>query len=210
MDVFDLVASITLDSSEYEDGLNDASQTTKSFGKRMGGALKTAGKIGAASIAAVGTAGALMAKKIWSGTQELAEYGDHIDKMSQKMGISAQAYQEWDAVLQHSGTSIDSMRRGMTTLSQQAQKGADAFDKLGISQEELASMSQEELFSATIEGLQKMEAGTERTALAQQLLGGSAKELGALLNTSAEETQKMKDRVFCLRRIRLLKALQAL
>ena len=195
MDVFDLVASITLDSSEYEEGLSDASNTTKNFSSKLGGTLKKAGKIGAASIAAVGAAGALMAKKIWSGTQELAEYGDHIDKMSQKMGISAQAYQEWDAVLQHSGTSIDSMRRGMTTLSQQAQKGADAFDKLGISQEQLASMSQEELFSATIEGLQKMEAGTERTALAQQLLGGSAKELGALLNTSAEETQKMKDRV---------------
>lgn len=195
MDVFDLVASITLDSSEYENGLNDASTKTKSFGQKLGSGLKTAGKIGAASIAAVGVAGAAMAKSLWNGTKELAEYGDHIDKMSQKMGISAQAYQEWDAVMQHSGTSIDTMKRGMTTLSQQAQKGAEEFEKLGISQEQLASMSQEELFAATIEGLQKMEAGTERTALAQQLLGGSAKELGALLNTSAEETQKMKDRV---------------
>lgn len=195
MDVFDLVASITLDSSEYEDGLNDASTKTRSFGQKLGSGLKTAGKIGAASIAAVGMAGAAMAKSIWNGTKELAEYGDHIDKMSQKMGISAQAYQEWDAVMQHSGTSIDTMKRGMTTLSQQAQKGAEEFEKLGISQEQLASMSQEELFSATIEGLQNMEAGTERTALAQKLLGGSAKELGALLNTSAEETQKMKDRV---------------
>lgn len=195
MDIFDLVAKITLDSSEYEDGINEASQTTKSFGKRMGSALKTAGKIGAVSIAAVGTAGVAMAKNLWNGTKELAEYGDNIDKMSQKMGISAQAYQEWDAVMQHSGTSIDSMQRGMITLSKAAEKGAEEFEALGISQEQLASMSQEELFSATIEGLQNMEAGTERTALAQKLLGGSAKELGALLNTSAEETQKMKDRV---------------
>ena len=195
MDIFDLVAKITLDSSEYEDGINEASQTTKSFGKRMGSALKTAGKIGAVSIAAVGTAGVAMAKSLWNGTKELAEYGDNIDKMSQKMGISAQAYQEWDAVMQHSGTSIDSMQRGMITLSKAAEKGAEEFEALGISQEQLASMSQEELFAKTIEGLQNMEAGTERTALAQKLLGGSAKELGALLNTSAEETQKMKDRV---------------
>lgn len=195
MDIFDLVAKITLDSSEYENGINEASQTTKSFGKRMGSVLKTAGKIGAVSIAAVGTAGVAMAKNLWNGTKELAEYGDNIDKMSQKMGISAQAYQEWDAVMQHSGTSIDSMQRGMMTLSKAAEKGAEEFEALGISQEQLASMSQEELFAATIEGLQNMEAGTERTALAQKLLGGSAKELGALLNTSAEETQKMKDRV---------------
>lgn len=195
MDIFDLVAKITLDSSEYENGINDASETTKSFGKRMGSALKTAGKIGAVSIAAVGTAGVAMAKNLWNGTKELAEYGDNIDKMSQKMGISAQAYQEWDAVMQHSGTSIDSMQRGMITLSKAAEKGAEEFEALGISQEQLASMSQEELFAATIEGLQNMEAGTERTALAQKLLGGSAKELGALLNTSAEDTQAMKDRV---------------
>jgi hypothetical protein len=195
MDIFDLVAKITLDSSEYENGINDASETTKSFGKRMGSALKTAGKIGAVSIAAVGTAGVAMAKNLWNGTKELAEYGDNIDKMSQKMGISAQAYQEWDAVMQHSGTSIDSMQRGMITLSKAAENGAEEFEALGISQEQLASMSQEELFAATIEGLQNMEAGTERTALAQKLLGGSAKELGALLNTSAEDTQAMKDRV---------------
>lgn len=195
MDIFDLVAKITLDASEYVKGINDASQTTKSFGSKMGSALKTAGKIGAVSIAAVGTAGAAMAKSLWNGTKELAEYGDNIDKMSQKMGISAQAYQEWDAVLQHSGTSIEGMKRGMTTLAQQAEKGAEEFEALGISQEELANMSQEELFAKTIEGLQNMEAGTERTVLAQKLLGGSAKELGALLNTSAEDTQKMKDRV---------------
>ena len=195
MDIFDLVAKITLDSSEYENGINDASETTKSFGKRMGSALKTAGKIGAASIAAVGAAGVAMAKNLWNGTKELAEYGDNIDKMSQKMGISAQAYQEWDAVMQHSGTSIDAMQRGMTTLSKAAENGAEEFEALGISQEQLANMSQEELFAATIEGLQSMEAGTERTVLAQKLLGGSAKELGALLNTSAEDTQAMKDRV---------------
>ena len=195
MDVFDLVAKISLDTSEYDSGLDSASQKTKSFGSKMGSALKTAGKVGAVAIGAVGAAGAAMTKSIISGTKELAEYGDNIDKMSQKMGISAQAYQEWDAVMQHSGTSIDSMQRGMTTLAKQAENSAEEFEKLGISQEELASMSQEELFAKTIEGLQNMESGTERTVLAQKLLGGSAKELGALLNTSAAETQAMKDRV---------------
>ena len=195
MNVFDLVASITLDSSEYDSALNDTSNKTKTFGQKLGSGLKTAGKVGAVALGAVATAGTVVAKSFWNGAQELAEYGDNIDKMSQKMGISAEAYQEWDAVMQHSGTSIDGMKRGMTTLAQQAEKGAEEFEKLGISQEELASMSQEDLFAKTIEGLQNMESGTERTVLAQKLLGGSAKELGALLNTSAEDTQKMKDRV---------------
>lgn len=136
-----------------------------------------------------------MTGAIASGVSEVAEYGDGIDKMSQKLGISAEAYQEWDAILQHSGTSIDSMQRGMTTLSKAAEEGSDAFARLGLSQDEVASMNQEELFAATIKGLQNMESGTERTVLAQQLLGGSAKELGALLNTSAEDTEAMRQRV---------------
>ena len=83
----------------------------------------------------------------------------------------------------------------MQTLQKNAIDSADKFEKLGISQEQLASMSTEDLFSATITGLQNMGEGAERTALASELLGGSAKELGALLNTSAEDTQAMRDRV---------------
>lgn len=136
-----------------------------------------------------------MTTALVSATGNVAEYGDNIDKMSQKLGISSDAYQEWDAVLQHSGSSIDAMSRGMVTLQKNAVDNAEAFEALGISQEQLATMSTEELFSATITGLQEMGEGAERTALASKLLGGSAKELGPLLNTSAEDTAAMKDRV---------------
>ena len=126
---------------------------------------------------------------------EVAAYGDNIDKASQKLGISAEAYQEWDAVLQHSGTSIDSMGIGMKTLANAAASGAEEFQKLGISQQEAASMSREELFSKTITALQNVTDENERAAIAQKLFGRSAMELGPLLNTSAADTQAMKDRV---------------
>ena len=191
MDVFDLVAKLSLDDSEYNDGLSNAESKASSFGS----GLKTAMGVGAVAVGAVTTAVGVVSGKFASGISSLAEYTDHIDKQSQKMGLSAEAYQEWSAVLEHSGTSIDAMKRGMTTLATKAESGSDSFEKLGLSIEDVQSMSQEELFDKTIEGLQEMEAGTERTALAQELLGGSSKELGALLNTSAEETQAMKDRV---------------
>ncbi len=195
MDLFDLVAKIALDSSEYERGLDNASGKASSFGDKLKGGLATAAKVGATAIAAVGSATAALGSAMVKGVGNLASYGDNIDKMSQKMGLSAQAYQEWDAIMQHSGASIDSMQRGMTTLSSAVENGSDAFAALGISLEDASSMSQEELFSATITALQNMESGTERTVLAQKLLGGSAKELGALLNTSAEDTEAMRQRV---------------
>lgn len=191
MDLLSLVAKLSLDSSEYEKGLGDA----ETKGSTFGSGLKKAAAVGASAVAAVGSAAIAAGTALVKSTGDVAAYGDNIDKMSQKMGISAQAYQEWDAIMQHSGTSIDSMSRGMQTLQRNAVNSADKFEKLGISQEQLASMSTEDLFSATITGLQNMGEGAERTALASELLGGSAKELGALLNTSAEDTQAMRDRV---------------
>ena len=195
MDVFDLFAKLTLDDGQYKESLEGDAEAGNSFASKVKGALGTAGKVGAAAIGAVTAASAAFSGAIVKGVGDVASYGDNIDKMSQKMGMSAQAYQEWDAIMQHSGTSIDSMARGMTTLSKAAENGSDAFQALGISQEEIASMSQEELVAKTIEGLQNMESGTERTVLAQKLLGGASKELGALLNTSAEDTEAMRQRV---------------
>ena len=195
MDIFDLVAKLTLDTTPYEDGLKGAESDATSVGSKIGGVLgKIGGGIGVA-VGAVTTGVTALSGALVDGVTDLASYGDNIDKMSQKMGISAEAYQEWDAVMQHSGTSIESMTRGMQTLQKNAVNSAEKFEALGITQEQLASMSTEELFSATITGLQNMGEGAERTALASELLGGSAKELGALLNTSAEDTQAMKDRV---------------
>jgi len=195
MNVFDLAASLTLDKKNYEDGLNQAEGKAESSGNKIGNTFAKVGKVAVAGFAAVGTATATAMTMFVKSTGKVAEYGDNIDKMSQKMGISAQAYQEWDAIMQHSGTSIDSMSRGMQTLQKNAVNSAEKFEALGISQEQLANMSTEELFSATITGLQNMGEGAERTALASELLGGSAKELGALLNTSAEDTEAMRQKV---------------
>lgn len=134
-------------------------------------------------------------KSLVSSVSELSEYGDHIDKQSQKMNMSAQAYQEWDAVMRHSGTTIDNMQMSMKTLANAADSDNEAFTRLGMNLEDVKKMSSEELFSATITALQGVENQTERTAIASDLLGRGATELGALLNTSAEETEQMKKRV---------------
>ncbi len=195
MTVFDLVAKLVLDTEGFDDGLDKSGEKAKGFLGKLGDGIGTAAKGAGIALAAVGTAAVGLTKSVVDGASEVAAYGDNIDKMSQKMGISAQAYQEWDAILQHSGSSIDGMQRGMMTLAAAAEKGSEAFDALGISQEDVAGMNQEELFSAVITGLQGMEEGTERAVLAQQLLGGAAKELGPLLNTSAEDTEEMRKRV---------------
>ena len=56
MDVFDLLAKLTLDTSEYENGLNNAKGSAEKGGSKIGAALGTAGKVAGAAIAAATTA----------------------------------------------------------------------------------------------------------------------------------------------------------
>lgn len=164
----------------------------------LGGVAGLAGAaIGGVTAAVTALTGAVMAsgEALLDATMDAASYGDTVDKMSQKANMSAESWQEWDAVLQHSGASASSLVPIMKNLSVQAEKNNEAFQALGITEEEVATLSQEDLFARVIEGLQGMEEGTERTYIANQLLGRGATELGALLNTSAEDTQAMKDRL---------------
>lgn len=172
MDVFDLQAKISLDSSAFVNGLSSAAGKAKQFAKVGFGiaAVATTAMVGGFAKAAKST----------------AEYGDNVDKMSQKIGISAESYQKWDYVMKRAGTSVDNLKMGMKTLSKQAESNSESFQKLGISQEEVASLSQEELFNKTIKGLADMEAGTERTALASELLGRAGADLGPLLNQGSQ------------------------
>lgn len=167
----------------------------KSFGSGFGKVLGGTGKAIAGAVAAGTAAVTAMGGAFVNATSNVAAYGDQIDKESQKMGISASAYQEWSAVLQHTGGSIDNLKPALKTLSKEIVNNSDAFQQLGISQEEMKNSSVEQVLSTTISKLQEMEPGVERTRLATQLLGRSSVELGALLNTSAEETQAMKDRL---------------
>lgn len=167
----------------------------KKFGGSMGSAIGGALKTGVAAIAGLTTAAVGAGTALAASANSVADYGDNIDKMSQKMNMTAEAYQEWDAVMQHSGTSMETMKASMKTLANAAETNNAAFKTLGITEKDLQTMNQQQLFEATIAGLQNMTDDTERTYVAGKLLGRGATELGALLNTSAEDTQAMRDRV---------------
>lgn len=163
--------------------------------KASGGWTVLKGTLADLAASAIKTAASAISDTAQEMITGAAEYGDTIDKMSQKMGMSSDAYQEWDFVLQHCGASIESLKPAMKTLATAAENGSDAFAKLGLSQEQIAGMSQEQLFDATIAGLQNVTDETQRTYLAGQLLGKGATELGPLLNTSADDVADMRAQV---------------
>lgn len=167
----------------------------KSVGSVVGSACKAA--IGA--IAGISTAVVAVGKKLTELTTETAEHGNEIDKYRQKLGLSSKAYQEWDYVLSQSDVDITSLTTGMKTMTNQiddakngSEKAADRFKKLGISTQDLKSMSREEVFNAVIKGFQGMSDSTERAALANDLFGKSGQNLTPLFNQSVESTEALK------------------
>lgn len=168
------------------------------FGENFGKALKTTGKvIGAALTAATGAVIAT-GKAFLDGANSVSEYGDTVDKTSQKLGVSTKAYQEWDYVMNIAGTSMQNMQMGMKTLTNKlddaknGSKDAQAmFAKLGISMEDLNNMSREDIFEASIYGFQQMADSTERAALANSLFGRSGQELTPLFNMTNSETREL-------------------
>lgn len=223
---------------------NQAEKTERETGKlgeTLKGGLVAGAQAAAAAIAGVTAASAAAVTEVVKMSGEVAEYGDGIDKAAQKVGISAEAYQEWDFILQHSGTSADVLQGSVKKLSTQMQnaqkviagtaiadeeleaqlssgeisaeqyaeaydklydeayKGIDAFAALGYSMSDLENMgSTEELLADVIARLQEMPESVERTALATSILGKGAMELGALLNTSAADTEAMREQVHAL------------
>ena len=176
-------------------GISQAGRAAGSnFASGLGRGLATAG----AATAAIGAAAVKAGAEFTEAAGEVAAYGDNIDKMSQRLGLSYEGFQRWDYILGQSGVDIDSMQTGLKTLTNQlddAKNGsADAqarFAALGLSLEDISNMSREEVFESVIAGFQQMEDSTERAALANDLFGKSGQNLTPLFNTSIEETQEL-------------------
>ena len=197
MNVFDLVAVLTLSKKDYEEGLKEAGDEASSFGSKIKSGFATAGKVATAVGGLAVAAGAGMVKFASSSASAM----DEIDKSSQKMGISAQAYQEWAHAMDLSGMSIDTMKTGMKSL-QKAMTGVDEdgnatseeFQKLGISLTDASGnmRSTEDVMNEAIMKLADMEEGAERTMIASKLFGRSAVEMAPLLNSGSEAIAQMK------------------
>lgn len=195
MELFKLFGRVLVETSDAEKNLDKTDAKSKSLTQSLGGYMQTAAKWAAAIGAAVVAAASAVANVV----ADVAAQADEIDKESQKLGLSAQAYQEWAYILEHNGSSISSVGTAIVNLSKNVGDAStdtlEALERIGIGTNEALTMTPEELWEAVIKHLQEMAPGTERTAIATELFGKNAKELEPLLNAGADATQELKDRV---------------
>lgn len=177
---------------EVEQAGKDAKSAEGGFSVLKGALADLASKAVSAGIDALKEFGAAAKEAVLN----TAEYGDAVQKNSQKVGLSYEAYQKWDYAMQLAGTSMDKMGAGMkklTTSVDSAINGSSSaaanFERLGISVDDLAGKSREDIFGMVVTQLQNVSDETEKAALANKFFGKSGTDLIPLLNQTAEETQ---------------------
>lgn len=170
-------------------------------GSNMGKAIKAAAEVGkvaleatAAAAAAIGAAAIAAGKKLWDMSKETAAMGDEIDKNSQKVGLSVEAYQKWDYAMKISGTEMSAATTGLKTLTNKfddAKNGSKSavaqFERLGLSMDEISGLSREELFETVVKSIQNVTDETEKAAIANDFFGKSGQDLMPMFNMTEDE-----------------------
>ena len=90
MKLFEIFGEIKIDDKKGINSIDKMDKKADGLASKLGKGLKTAGKVGAVGIGAI-TAGA---GALGGMASKAAEMADNIDKMSQKLGMSRQGFQE--------------------------------------------------------------------------------------------------------------------
>jgi len=161
---------------EYGKEVKDASTETNTFGAVLKANLTSEAII--AGVKALAGAVKEVGKAFGESISQTAQYGDEIDKQSQKLQISAESYQELSFAAERCGTSIET---------------------IGTAQKTLASKDFDGDIKDAILAVASLTDADERAAKATELFGKKAgQELLPLLNSGADGIQGLFDEVNAL------------
>lgn len=187
-------ARLDLDSSGFQQGLAKAGASLNAF---AGGQLSSI----KGTLAGAFTVGAIT--KL--GADAIA-LGGKFDDLSKRTGVSAESLQALDYAAKQNGSSIEALVGGLQKLAIARQKAledpnsepAKAFNDLGISIQQVAALSPEQLFYKIADAVKNDSAATEKAASMTAVLGKSFGELvpmmsegGAALKTLADEARNL-------------------
>lgn len=152
------------------DKTNEAAKNLATGGLKAAGGLTAGAAAGVTAITAAGTAAA---KELYNAAYEAAQAGDAIDEASQRMGVSAEKFQELQYAAKMSGVEVATLETAAKTL---AKSGKDMDLSEAINQ--IASIKDE----------------SERTEKAIELFGSKAAyQMGPMLSQGAEGVKALTD-----------------
>ena len=180
-----IVIDTKIDQSGLDKQLDSLKDSLESAEQQMNKAFTVAA-------AAIGAAGIALFK--------FTQHTDNIDKLSQKIGMSRQTFQELNYAFKQSGIEIGVLQMGMKSfraeMESAAKGGSSVFSQLGISATDATGKlrNQDDVMKEALVSLEAMENGTQKVLLAEQLFGRAGTELMPILNGQVGTIQELIDR----------------
>lgn len=162
MNLFELYAKIGVDTKDYENGLNEASQKTSAFGEKIKSGLATAAKVGAAALS-VASAGVVALTK--AAVDNYAEYEQLVGGVETLFGAGGKSIEEY---AQSVGKTVDEVR--------------SEYNKLMTSQETVFENANKAYKTAGLSANEYMETVTSFSASLLQSLGGDTEKAAQYAN----------------------------
>ena len=190
MNIFNLTASLTLDKSNYEQGIETAKKQGKDFASKT---EKDIGVIATNAWVQLAEKVVQVGQKIAKVTLDLINYADKYDDLSARYDISTQSLQEFEYVASQTGATLETVLSTMTMMYNRAKEDDEVFGKLGVSVRDLNGnmKTMDALFWEVKEALDNVDNSGDRSALMLEAFGRNAMSLGEFLRRDTTELQEM-------------------
>jgi hypothetical protein len=187
-----VVVKLGANTSGFITDMNRASKHSKTAADKMKRGFNAATKAIAAGATVAGAAVTKM-------TADALRDADRFQKLGIAIGTSTEALSQLEFVAQQTGSSFDTVEKGLVKVQKAITDGADgmttytrAFDDLGLSAEELINLKPEEQLLVIADAYKEMGTSTETTAAIQSLFGTRiAKDLLPMLKLGGDGIEAM-------------------
>jgi len=193
MDLAKLVVKLEAQTAQYMQQLDAANRKLDKFAKNSAISSQAIGH-------ALGEAIAGATRWLVEGAKGALEYGDKLDEMAQKTGMSAESLSRLEYAAKFSGLGIDDLGKASAKLSKSMADAADgsktsaeAFARVGVAvkNSDGTLRDTEDVLLDVADKFSKMEDGAAKAALAQELFGKSGVALIPFLNEGREGITKL-------------------
>lgn len=165
----ELKVKVGINKSEFSTGLASLENSVQKFGSKIGGILT----------------GAFAFDSIISGFQKAIATGDRLQDLANRFGVAASSLQEIGNAASLSGGSLEDVASAMNKLAKNAGEAlgdsggqiAQAFQKIGLSVEDLKTMNPTQLFLALSTAVSSGSLGAQAFSVSMELAGRSAASL---------------------------------
>lgn len=128
-----------------------------------------------------------------------AEGAEHINDLSNRLGISAEVLSQYQLIASETGVELDSIAKGMQWLGKNSIEAAqgtgaarDALNQLGIDATTFKNLSIDDQFALVAEKIQGVQNPAERVSIAMTLMGRSGAEMLQVMQEGGAGLEEMQ------------------